>query len=40
MMFVWVVTYLLQMMGPKFDGVCVGYYRCSPDDGACRSPPV
>ena len=33
MVFVWGVNDVLQMMGPQFDGVCVGCYICSPDDG-------
>ena len=33
MVFMWGVTYVLQMMGSQFDGVCVGCYICSPDDG-------
>ena len=33
MVFVWDVTYVLHMMGPRFDGVYVGCYICSPDDG-------
>ena len=30
----WVVTDVLQMMGPQFDDVCVGCYICSQDDEA------
>jgi len=31
--FMWDVTYVLQMMGAQFGGVCVGCYMCSPCDG-------
>ena len=33
MVFMWGVTYVLQVMGPRFDGVYVGCYICSPGDG-------